>query len=118
MSESWSSVAPTLSAAVPATRTERRQMRRAEGDLFLHAAEPLLQGDARPGDVSLRPERWGRQSGANRGSGAAAQARRRVRSRGGTLALQTTYRDAVPWPEHIRAIRQREWRHGSGHRIE
>jgi len=29
MSESWSSVAPTLSAAVPATRTERRQMRRA-----------------------------------------------------------------------------------------
>ena len=29
MSERWSSVAPTLSAAVPATRTERRQMRRA-----------------------------------------------------------------------------------------
>ena len=29
MSERWSCVAPTLSAAVPATRTERRQMRRA-----------------------------------------------------------------------------------------
>src|SRR6202171_6739283 len=81
--------------------------RLAKGALFFHKPEPLLQGDARSGDLSLQPGRWRDEPGTNRGSGAGAKTGRRVRSGRGNSGWCATGGHAVRWPERTRGIRER-----------
>src|SRR5713101_1116490 len=125
MSERLSSVAPTLSAAVPATRTERRQMRRAGISLQIRIRSAdfndgnfdeirLTQNASRKAIyfftelnryykgmrvrvTSPRPERWSGEPGANRGGSARTQTGRRVRSSGGALGLCATGQHTARW---------------------
>src|SRR6202171_2093943 len=81
--------------------------RLAKGALFFHKPEPLLQGDARSGDLSLQPGRWRDEPETKRESGAGAKTGRRVRSGSAISGWCAPGGHAVRWPERTRGIRER-----------